>query len=424
MDATGVQVPAPTGERARQGHPPSRSCSGSTAGAQAADHLAHDHYDAGTRAHSLRALVAGRGSSVYRRLLLEAALVAVMAVVVFRVPSASRDVTKALARIDTARLGWLPAGIAAELLAFAAIAEGQRRLLDAGGVRMPRRTLLGITMGANAINLLVPLGALPAGGWTVARYRDRGAPTSLALWAVLAGGFSATLAVLVLAIAGAALADVASYLTLAIFGAVLIAGSVLFVAGVHRLPAIDRRLQHHVHRRGLGRVARTIHRATGAASELIGWRVGPRGGAVVIACSLGNWVAEAACLAAAFAMVGYPVPWGSLLFAFAVSQLAGSLVPLPGGLGAVEGGLVGVLTVPGPPVGHAISATILYRVLSYWGVAVVGAVILAVRARRAARASRGERRSDGRPSHGHVGGELVQPGAGSGVAGGTPVAAR
>jgi uncharacterized protein (TIRG00374 family) len=415
MDAKGVQVPAATGDEADEATDASRS-------------------------HGLRALLAGRGSSVYRRLLLEAVLVAAMAVAVVRLPSASRDVTRALARIDTARLGWLPVAVLAELLAFASYAEAQRRLLAAGGVRLSRRTLLGTTLGANAINLLVPLGALPAGGWTVARYREHDATTSLALWAVLAGGFTATLSVLVLAIAGAAIADVAGLATLAIAGAVLLVGSAVFVAAVHRLPAIDHRLQRSGRRRGTSRLTRLIHRATEAAHELIGWRVGVRGGALVILYSVGNWLAEAACLAAAFAMVGYPVPWRSLLFAFAVSQLAGSLVPLPGGLGAVEGGLVGVLTVTGTPVGQAISATILYRVISYWGVAAAGAVILALRARRASRVARssqaerpGGHGRPGRPTGGgspragsvrHVDRELVQPGPGRGVAGGTPVAAR
>ena len=42
-------------------------------------------------------------------------------------------------------------------------------------------------------------------------------------------------------------------------------------------------------------------------------------------------------------------------------------VPLtPGGLGFVEAGLVGTLTLAGVPASDAVAATLLYRLLSYW----------------------------------------------------------
>jgi hypothetical protein len=43
------------------------------------------------------------------------------------------------------------------------------------------------------------------------------------------------------------------------------------------------------------------------------------------------------------------------------------MIPLtPGGLGFVESGLTGVLTVAGVPLDQAVLATLLYRVFSYW----------------------------------------------------------
>jgi hypothetical protein len=51
-----------------------------------------------------------------------------------------------------------------------------------------------------------------------------------------------------------------------------------------------------------------------------------------------NWVTEAVVLAIAFRLAGLCIPWHSLLLAYASSQLAGTLLPLPGGLGSVEAG--------------------------------------------------------------------------------------
>jgi uncharacterized protein (TIRG00374 family) len=44
-----------------------------------------------------------------------------------------------------------------------------------------------------------------------------------------------------------------------------------------------------------------------------------------------------------------------------------TLIPFtPGGLGFVEAGLVGLLTLAGVPAGDALVATLTYRLASYW----------------------------------------------------------
>ncbi|MCP3993250.1 MAG: flippase-like domain-containing protein [Actinomycetia bacterium] len=55
-----------------------------------------------------------------------------------------------------------------------------------------------------------------------------------------------------------------------------------------------------------------------------------------------------------------------VLLAYASSTLL-SLIPLtPGGLGFVEAGLTGALTVAGVPPSDAVAATLLYRLFSFW----------------------------------------------------------
>ena len=83
---------------------------------------------------------------------------------------------------------------------------------------------------------------------------------------------------------------------------------------------------------------------------------GCRLGVGVLACTCTGLLADAGVLAACFGLAGQPVPWRGLLFAYAAGQLAGRLVPLPGGLGGVEGGVLGVLTLTGTPAAAAAAA--------------------------------------------------------------------
>jgi uncharacterized protein (TIRG00374 family) len=87
----------------------------------------------------------------------------------------------------------------------------------------------------------------------------------------------------------------------------------------------------------------------------------------VLAACLVNWLADAGCLTGAFLVLRMPVPWKALLLAYAAGQLAGAVVPLPGGLGAVEGGMIGVLVVFGVGAGPAVAVVAVYRLIGYWG---------------------------------------------------------
>jgi uncharacterized membrane protein YbhN (UPF0104 family) len=75
-------------------------------------------------------------------------------------------------------------------------------------------------------------------------------------------------------------------------------------------------------------------------------------------------------------LLGSGVPWRSVVFAYAVAQIAGSVAPVPAGIGFVEGGLVGAFALAGTPVGPAILATIVYRLITSVGIAVVGSLTL------------------------------------------------
>jgi uncharacterized protein (TIRG00374 family) len=44
----------------------------------------------------------------------------------------------------------------------------------------------------------------------------------------------------------------------------------------------------------------------------------------------------------------------------------GSLLPLPGGIGGVEGGMIGAFAAFGMPAGRAVVAVLAYRAISFW----------------------------------------------------------
>ena len=76
------------------------------------------------------------------------------------------------------------------------------------------------------------------------------------------------------------------------------------------------------------------------------------------------------------------MPWRAVLFAYAAAQVAGSLAPVPGGVGFVEGGMIGAFALAGSGLSSAILATIVYRAITCWLVAAVGSLMLAVLSRR------------------------------------------
>ena len=62
---------------------------------------------------------------------------------------------------------------------------------------------------------------------------------------------------------------------------------------------------------------------------------------------------------------GRPRP-SLVVLAYTAAELLALLPFTPGGLGFVEAGLVGTLTLAGVPGGDALAATLLYRLASYW----------------------------------------------------------
>jgi uncharacterized membrane protein YbhN (UPF0104 family) len=73
-----------------------------------------------------------------------------------------------------------------------------------------------------------------------------------------------------------------------------------------------------------------------------------------------------ACLAACVAAFGHGVPIASIAVVYLTGSAIGSIMPTPGGLGAVEVALTAGLTATGMPGAVAATAVLLFRLLTFW----------------------------------------------------------
>jgi len=125
-----------------------------------------------------------------------------------------------------------------------------------------------------------------------------------------------------------------------------------------------------------------------AAAEAVGdgvdeaLRLLRTGDPAILLGAAGYMLFDVAMLGVCFAAFGNDVPpAGVLLVAYLIGQL-GSLIPIPGGIGGVDGGLIGTLVLYGVGAGDAAVAVIAYRGLLLAIPAVLGLPALAVLRRR------------------------------------------
>jgi putative heme transporter len=85
------------------------------------------------------------------------------------------------------------------------------------------------------------------------------------------------------------------------------------------------------------------------------------------------WGFDISVLWAMFHAFGYPPPFTVILMAYFLGQL-GNLLPLPGGLGGVEGGMIGAFAAFGVNLDLAVLAVLSYRAISFWLPTIPGAV--------------------------------------------------
>jgi uncharacterized protein (TIRG00374 family) len=85
------------------------------------------------------------------------------------------------------------------------------------------------------------------------------------------------------------------------------------------------------------------------------------------------WAFNIGILWASFRAFGESPPVAVLVQAFFVGMLA-NLLPIPGGIGGVDGGMIGALAAFGMPAGTAVLAVLSYRLFAFWLPTVPGVI--------------------------------------------------
>jgi uncharacterized membrane protein YbhN (UPF0104 family) len=93
----------------------------------------------------------------------------------------------------------------------------------------------------------------------------------------------------------------------------------------------------------------------------------------VLVGSIGTMAFDLATLGACFRAFGGHPAVGVLVLGYLIGQLGGNL-PVPGGIGGVDGGLIGTFALYHVPLADATAAVLAYRAISLWLPSALGSV--------------------------------------------------
>jgi uncharacterized protein (TIRG00374 family) len=155
---------------------------------------------------------------------------------------------------------------------------------------------------------------------------------------------------------------------LTVIPAILSSAGVLLVASMAFVPEdFERRLARLARRSGrIGRLATRF--ATAPATLGSGVRTAialVRERRVGLLGAVAYWGFDIAVLGLSFDAFNQSVPGAVLVMGYFLGTL-GSLLPLPGGIGGVEGGMIGAFAAFGIPASRAVVAVLAYRAISFW----------------------------------------------------------
>ncbi|HEX8158092.1 MAG TPA: lysylphosphatidylglycerol synthase domain-containing protein [Solirubrobacteraceae bacterium] len=269
-------------------------------------------------------------------------------------------------RLAGASPAWLAVALALQACSCLAFVAAFRGVFCR---RLPWRLSYAIAIAAQGTNVLLPsggAGGLALGAWALRRTgmpAQRLARRTVAFYVLTS---SVNFMTAVLAGGGLALGLLAGKSSLALTGGPAAAAGLVIVV-VLALPSIlGRDRARRPSRRG--EVAGAISAGVDDAAMLV-----RTGNPQILGGALGFMAFDVAALAAAFAAIGASPPVGVLLLGYVVGQLGG-LIPLPGGIGGSDGGLIAALVLYGAPLGATAAAVLAYRAFQLGLPAVLGAL--------------------------------------------------
>lgn len=302
-----------------------------------------------------------------RRLIEVLALLAVLVLVVVLAPGLGAVRT----RLAEAAPGWLAVAVALEALSSASYVLMFRQVFCP---RMSWRTSSEIAWAELAAGSIVPAsgaGGLALGAWILNRGgmpAERIARRSVA-FLVIKSSVNFVAVTAIGAVMAVGLVGPHRSLLLTALPATLSLAVILAVLAIPRLgPGREARPDDSRLRRTLIAARGAVIRGTAEAVETVRSR-----DATVIAGAIGYWVFDNAVLWATYRAVGAHVPVSIVLIGYLIGQLGG-LLPIPGGIGGIDGGLIGTLVLYGAPAAETAAAVLAYRLILFWLPLIGGAI--------------------------------------------------
>jgi uncharacterized membrane protein YbhN (UPF0104 family) len=282
---------------------------------------------------------------------------AVLAVLLLGIGLAVPGVRGVLDRASSANFLWLGLAVALELASCLGYVATVRLVLSRGPERMVRH----LAWAEMAFGAVVPVGGaggLAVGAWAM---RTWGIPWSrIANRSAVIFLLTSAVNAIVLGLAGVGLlAGLGNSGTSLVYGlvpaVVAFAGLAFFLA----LPLVigDPERSGRWGRVGtaLARAARWV-RDTESVAFTLDWR---------LLGTLGYLVLDIAVLWTCLRGLGVNAPIVAIVLGYQIGYLA-NLVPIPGGIGVLEGGLLGALLLYGLPAVPTAAAVVLYHAIALW----------------------------------------------------------
>lgn len=268
---------------------------------------------------------------------------------------------------------WLAAGGALELLSIAGYAILFRTVFGRGVPRIDWRVSLEIPLaGIAAIRLVAAAGAggVAVTAWALGRAGMSAAVIACRMVASLVVQYSVYFGALI--VCGLGLwsgvfsggGSFAITILPAAFAAVLVV-AILSLALMP--PDVEQRLGRFAGRPGkLGAVATQLAKAPAALGSGVRTAIDlVRQRRVGLLGAVAYWGFDIAVLGVCFRAFGTTVAPAVLVVGYFLGTL-GSLLPLPGGIGGVEGGMIGAFVAFGLPAGSSVIGVLAYRAISFW----------------------------------------------------------
>ncbi|MGE0780899.1 lysylphosphatidylglycerol synthase transmembrane domain-containing protein [Mycolicibacterium sp.] len=338
--------------------------------------MSHDAPASGTQAGPTSQERAARGKYWWLRWVILALAVVVLAVELALV----RDqLAKAWHSLYSAKWIWVLAAAVAAMASMHSFAQIQRTLLRSAGVHVRQWRSEAAFYAGNALSTTMPGGPVLSATFIYRQQRIWGASPLVASWQLVMSGVLQVIGLALLGLGGAFMLGASKNPLSLIFSLGGFLALILLAQAVATRPElID----------GIGvRVLGWVNSVRGKPADtgLAKWReilaqlesvqLSRRALGTAFSWSLFNWVADVACLLfACYATGGHPSLAG-VTVAYAAARAVGSIPLMPGGLLVVEAVLVPGLVSSGMSLASAISAMLIYRLVSWIFISAIGWVV-------------------------------------------------